>query len=158
MRRNLLSIILPGAMLAAGTLCAAPNQSGSSAQYLSQITEQTNEIQAQADGLEGYVRAGGNDWANSTAYIFDLAQSEQKLLAVLDQIAAKPGATNETRIQVDKMKTIANELMVFTGTAQHDLDMRTLPLHQRDVFANMTNIENRCDSLRSSAEALLAAR
>jgi hypothetical protein len=157
MRRNF-SFILPGAILAAGTLCAAPNPSISSAQYLNQINEQTYQIQAQADGLERYVRSGARDAVNSAAYTVDMAEDEQKLSAVLDQIAARPGATNDTRMQVEKLKTVTIELMSFTGSALHDLESRALALHEQDVFANISNIEERCSAIRSAAETLLAVR
>jgi hypothetical protein len=156
MRRNFLFIV-PGAILAAGTLCAAPS-SVSSAQYLNQINEQTHQIEAQADGLERYVRSGARDVVNSTAYTVDMADDEQKLLVVLDQIAARPGATNDTRIQVEKLKTATVELMAFTGSALHDLESRALALHEQDVFANISNIEERCSAIRSAAETLLLVR
>ena len=156
MRRNFLFIV-PGAILAAGTLCAAPNSSPST-QYLNQINEQTHQIQAQADGLERYVRSGARDAVNSAAYTVDMAEDEQKLLAVLDQIAARPGASNDTRMQVEKLKTVTVELMAFTGSALNDLESRALALHQQDVFANISNIEERCSAIRSAAETLLAAR
>jgi hypothetical protein len=77
---------------------------------------------------------------------------------VLDQIAARPGATNDTRMQVEKLKTVTIELMSFTGSALHDLESRALALHEQDVFANISNIEERCSAIRSAAETLLAVR
>jgi hypothetical protein len=156
MRRNFLFIV-PGAILAAGTLCAAPNSSPS-VHYLNQINEQTYQIQAHADGLESYVRSGARDVLSSTTYTVDMADDEQKLLAVLDQVAARPGATNDTRMQVEKLKTVTIELMAFTGSALHDLGPRALALHEQDVFANVSNIEERCSAIRSAAETLLAVR
>ena len=154
MRRNFLSGILPAAILAAGSLWAAPN----AAQYLNEIGEQTYQIQTQADGLERYVRSGAHDWNSSAAYTYDMAEGAQKLLALLDQVAAQPGATNDTRLQVKKMKSMTEELIAFTSSALDDLDQHAMALHAYGVFANMANIEERCSMIRGAAQNLLVAR
>jgi hypothetical protein len=154
MRRTFLSRILPTAILAAGSLWAAPN----AAQYLNEINEQTYQIQTQADGLERYVRSGAHDWNSSAAYTYDMAGNAQKLLALLDQVAAQPGATNDIRLQVKKMKSMTDELLAFASNALGDLDARALALHADGVFANTANIEERCNMIRSAAQNLLVAR
>ena len=70
MRRNFLSSMLTAAILAAGSLWAAPN----AAQYLNEISEQTYQIQTQADSLERSVRSGAHDWNSSAAYTYDMAE------------------------------------------------------------------------------------
>jgi hypothetical protein len=154
MRRDFFCCILPAAILAAGSLWAAPN----AGQYLNQIHEQTYQIQTRADGLERYVRSGGHDWNSSSAYAYDMAEGTQRLMALLDQVAAQPGATNDTRLQVKKMKSMAEELIAFSSGALGDLDVRTLALHTNSVFANTANIEDRCNLIRSAAQDLLLAR
>jgi hypothetical protein len=154
MRRNLLPSILPAAILAAGSLWAAPN----AARYLNEIGEQTYQIQTQADGLEGYVRSGAHDRNNSSAYTVNMAEGAQKLMALLDQIAAQPAATNDTRLQVKKMKSMTEDLMAFTSSALDDLDPHPTALHVDGVFADMANIEERCNMIRNAAQDLLAAR
>jgi hypothetical protein len=159
MRRNFLSSIflpsiVPAAILAAGSLRAAPT----AAQYLSEINEQTYQIQTQADSLERYVRSGAHDWSSSAAYTDDMAESAQKLLALLDQIAAQPGATNDTRLQVKKLKSMTDELIAFTSGARDDLDQHAMALYAYGVFANMANIEERCNMIRGAAQNLLVAR
>jgi hypothetical protein len=159
MRRNFLSSVVlpsifPAAILAAGSLWAAPN----AAQYLNEINEQTFQIQTQADRLDAYVRSGSRDPNNSAAYTLDMAEGAQKLLALLDQVAAQPGATNDTRLQVKKMKSMTEELMAFTSNARGDVDTRAIALHADNVFANTANIEEHCNMIRIAAQNLLAAR
>jgi hypothetical protein len=157
MRRSFLSSIIAAALLPAGSLWAAPATGNSAAQYLNQIDQQTYQIETQADGLEAYVRSGSHDWNNSAGYAYDMAEKAQKLMALLDQVAARPGATNETRIQVEKMKMMTAEVMAFTGNAFDDLESRAVALHAEDVFANTANIEARCNMIRSAAQNLFVA-
>lgn len=154
MRRDFFCCILPAAILAGGSLWATPT----AGQYLNEISEQTYQIQTQADGLERYVRSGAHDWNSSSAYAYDMAERAQKLLTLLDQVAAQPGATNDTRLQVKKIKSMAEELIAFSSSALGDLDVRTLALHTNNVFANTANIEDRCNMIRSAAQDLLLAR
>ncbi len=162
MRRNFLSSIVLSAAVAAlvpsGSLWAAPTAGKSAAQYLNQINEQTNQIQAQADLLERYVRSGADEWTVNAGFATEMAEGAQKLSALLDQVAVQPGATNDTRMQVEKMKSMTAELMAFTGNAFHDLDPRLLALRADTVLANTANIEERCNMLRSAAQNLLLAR
>jgi hypothetical protein len=157
MRRNFPSSILAAAILAAGSLAAAPNAGVPAAQYLSQINEQTFQIQTQADRLEAYLRSGAHDWTNSATYTFGIAEEAQKLSALLDQVAARPGANNDTRMQVQKMKTLTTEVLAFAGSALQALDTHAMALHKDNVFANTSNIEERCDMIRSAAQNLLIA-
>jgi hypothetical protein len=158
MRRNVLSGAVAAAILVAGPVWAAPNTGASAAQFLNQINVQTNRIQTHADRLEAYVRSGARDWNNSAAYAFDMAEEAQKLSTLLDLVAAQPGASNDTRRQVQKMKSMTDELMAFAGDTLGDLDSHTIALHRNNVFANTANIEVRCSMIRSAAQALLIAR
>jgi hypothetical protein len=162
MRRNFLSsirlsTIVAAALLPAGSLWAAPN-AGTSAHYLTQIDQQTYQIQTQADRLEVYVRSGADEWTVNAGFAADMADGAQKLLALLDQVAAQPRATNDTRMQVEKMKVMTAEVMAFTGNAYRDLEARALPLHARDVLANTANIEALCNTIRGAAQTLATAR
>ncbi len=152
-----LSSILAAALLPAGSLWAAPDIGSPAAQHLNQIDEQTYQIQTQADRLEAYVRSGAHDWNSSAGYTYDIADGAQKLLALLGQVAARPGATNDTRMQVEKMKMMTAELLAFAGDALDDLGTRALALHAENVFANTANIEARCNMIRSAAQNLRTA-
>jgi len=158
MRRNLLSSIVAAALLPAGFLCAAPGAGSSPAQYLSQIDEQTYQIQTQADRLERFVRSGAHGGNDSAGYTYGMTEGAQKLLALLDQIAAQPSATNDTRLQVKKMKLMTAELMAFSGDAFDELETPALALHAENVVANTANIEARCNMIRGAAQDLFVAR
>jgi hypothetical protein len=163
MRRNFLTGIVPStimaaALLPAGSLWAAPTTGNSAAQYLNQIDQQTNQIQTDADNLESYVRSGADEWTINAGFASDMHEGARKLLALLDQVAAQPGATNDTRLQVEKMKSMASELMAFNGSAFRDLGPRTLALHAKDVLSYTANIEGICNMIRSAAQSLLLAR
>jgi hypothetical protein len=156
MRRNFLTSTVAAAVLAGGSAWAAPNAGNSTTHYLNQVNEQAYQIEAQADQLEAYVRSGAHDWVSSASYTSDMAEGTQKLWALLDKLAAQPGATNETRMRVEKMKTLTEELQAFTSNTALDLGPRALALRTQDVFANTSNIEERCDLLRSAAQDLAA--
>ena len=161
MRRNILSSITlstigAAALLPAG-LWAAPNAS-TSAHYLTQVDQQTFQIQTQADRLEEYVRSGVDEWTINASLTADIADGAQKLSALLDQVAAQPGANNDTRMQVEKLKTLTAEVMAFSGSAYRDLETRAFPLYQRDVLINTVMIEERCNLIRSAAQTLANAR
>jgi hypothetical protein len=154
MRRKFLCSIAAAALLPAASVWAAPNAT----QYVNQINEQTYQIQTQADRLETYVRSGADEWTVNAGFTSDMARAAQKLLALLDQVAAQPGATNATRMQVAKMKILTTEVLAFTANASSDLDMRVLPLHWREVLANTFNIEERCNMIRNAAQSLGSTR
>ena len=133
MRRNIFSSILPPRFLPAGSLWAAPNP-GPSDQYLNQITEQTYQIQTQADHLEAYVRSGAHDWTVPLAYAQTWRSGAQKLLTLLDQFVAQPGATNDTRQQVEKMKSMAVELNALSVAARWAIwTSRAMALHAGEI-------------------------
>jgi len=159
MRRNLLSsitlsTIMAAALLSAGSLWAAPNFGNSATPYLNRINEQAYQIQTQADRLEAYVRSGSHDWSSSMVYTAGMAEGAQKLLALLDQVAAQPGITNDTRLQVEKMKSATAEVVAFTGNALGELDTRSMALHAENIFANTANIEALCNTIRSEAQSI----
>jgi len=159
MRRNLLSsitlsTIVAAALLPAGSVWAAPNFGNSATPYLNRINQQAYQIQAQADRLEANVRSGSHDWTSSTSYTADMAEGAQRLLALLDQVAAQPGITNDTRMQVEKMKSATAEVVAFTGNALGELDTRSMALHAENIFANTANIEALCNTIRSEAQSI----
>jgi hypothetical protein len=159
MRRNFLFSIMPvtiitAALLPAGSAWAAPNAGNSATHYLNQISDQAYQIETQADRLEAYLRSGAHDQVNSAGFTMDIAEGAQKLWVLLDQVAAQPGATNDTRMRVRKMKSMTSELMAFTGNAFNDVETQGLALHLNSVFANTANIEERCDIIRNAAQAL----
>jgi hypothetical protein len=161
MRRNFfLSTTLPSivaaALLPAGSLWAA--STNSAVQDLNQISDQTYQIQARADRLEAYLRSGAHDLVTAGVFINEIAGEAQKLSSLLDQVAAQPGATNDTRMQVKKMKNMTGELMAFAGDTLHSMDAHAMPLHVNDIFTDTTSIEEHCDMIRSAAQALANAR
>jgi hypothetical protein len=99
MRRNILSSIIAAALVPAGALWAAPNTGASATQYVNQINEQVYQIQTEAESLEQYVRSGAVDWTTNASLTSDVADDARKLLALLDQVAARPGASNDTRLR-----------------------------------------------------------
>jgi hypothetical protein len=156
MRRNFLAISFATATLAAGSAWAAPNAANSTTHYVNQISEQAFQIEAQADQLEAYVRSGAHDRVSSTAFTSDMSEGAQKLWDLLDKVGAEPGATHETRMRLEKMKILTEELQAFTSNAAFDLESHSLALHAQNVFANTYNIEERCDLLRNAAQDLAA--
>jgi hypothetical protein len=158
MRRNLLSTIIAAALLPAGSLWAAPSFGNSAAPYLNQINEQAYLIHARADRLEACVRSGVRDCVNLTGYTAEMAEGAQKLLTLLDRVAAQPGATNDKRLQVEKMKNATAEVMAFTSNALGELETRATALHADNVFADTANIEALCDTIRGAAQGLASAR
>jgi hypothetical protein len=158
MTRNILSGIIAAALLPAGSLWAAPNTVNSAAQYLNQVNEQAYQIQAQADRLDASVRSGSSDWITSASYTAEMSEGAKKLLVILDQVAVQPGATNDTRIQVEKMKNATAEVIAFASNALDELGPRALALHSGEVFTNTANIEALCGQIRSTAQNLGASR
>jgi hypothetical protein len=156
MRRNLLCSIIAAALLPAGSLWAAPSLGNSG--YVNQIHEQVFQIQAGADGLEAYVRSGAHDWNSMAVYAADMAERGQKLLGLLDQIGAQPGATNDTRIQVEKMKSATAEMMAFAGNALGEMETRAIGLHAGNVFTDTGNIEALCNTIQRAAQGLANGR
>lgn len=157
MRRNLLSGILAAALLPAASLWAAPNVVRPSTPYLNQIGEQAREIQFQADRLEGYLRSGAHDSRYAAGYTSDMAESTQKLAALLDELVSQPGTTNETRQQVDRMKVAVAELGAFVGNASQSLDSHAMALHLADIFASTANITDRGNMIRATVLNLSGA-
>src|SRR5579863_2966152 len=158
MRRNLLSTIIAATLLPAGALWAAPNLGNSAAPYLNRINEEAYQIHARADRLDACVRSGARDCVNLTGYTAEMAEGAQKLLTLLDRVAAQPGATNDTRLQLEKMKNATAEVMAFTGNALGELETRATALHAGNVFADTANIEALCDTIRGAAQGLTVAR
>jgi hypothetical protein len=124
------------------------------AQDLNQVGEQAYQLQTQADRLEAYVRSGAHDWVTSASFASDMAREAQTLSSLLDKVAVRPGATNDTRMQVRKMKDLTDELTAFTGNTLGDLDSHGMALRLNGIFANTANIEDRCDMIRSAAQVL----
>jgi NH3-dependent NAD+ synthetase len=155
MRRNFLSSVFVAALLPAASLWAAPNAAATSNSYLSQITEQTHQIQAQADRLESYTRSGAHDSVYAAALAWDMAESAQKLAAILDQFVSQPGTTNDIRQQVERMKVSVAELEAFIGSASQNVD-RNMTLHTREVLSSVLNIMDRGNSVRAAAQTLAA--
>jgi hypothetical protein len=158
MRRNFLNTILAAALLPAGSLWAAPNFGSSAAPYLSQIHEQAYQIETQADRLEAFARSGGRDEKYSAGLTFDMEERAQKLLALFDQVAAQPGATNDTRMQVKKMKDAAAELMAFAANAFGELQTRAVAIHADNLVSDTGSIAELCDVIRSTAHNLSVSR
>jgi hypothetical protein len=157
MRRSLLTSIMFATLVPAASVWAAPDAVTPSNQYLSQINEQSYQIQVQADRLESYLRSGAHDWGNAAGYTNDMADSAQKLASLLDRYVAQPGITNDTRQQVDKMKIAVAELRTFVGNTFQNLDVRAMPLYLDGVFANTANIVDRGNLIRSAAQSLAGA-
>lgn len=158
MRRNLLSGIVAAALLPAAllsnTLWAAPDVAPPSTQYLNQIGEQAFQIQVQADRLESYLRSGAHDAVSASGYAFEMAESAQKLATLLDAFVSQPGTTNVTRQQVERMKVALAEIDAFVGSASQDLDTHAMALHLNGILANISNIMDRGNMLRSAAQIL----
>jgi hypothetical protein len=163
MRRNLFSgttlsrIALSGvvgALLPAASLWAAPNPATPSAQYLTQINEQTRLIQTQADRLESYLRSGASSATYAAGFTNDMAEGTQKLAALLDEFVSQPGTTNDTRQQVERMKVAVNELEAFVTGASARLDSHAMALRVDSVLASITNIMDRGNLLRTAAQTL----
>jgi len=158
MRRNILSSIIAAALLPAGSLWAAPNAGSPAAQLVNQINEQTSQIRNDADDLEQYVRSGADEWTINAGLAATMAENARTVISLLDQVAAQPGATNDTRLQVEKLKNMTEEVLAFDGNAYNELALRALALHARDVVADAGNIENLCNQIHNAAQNLLAAR
>jgi hypothetical protein len=156
MKRNSLSSIIAAALLPVGSLWAVPNNSAT--QYVNQINEQAYQIQTDAGRLETLVRSGADEWTVNAGCTAQMEEGTQKLVALLNQIAAQPGASNETRLQVEKMKSMAAELTAFTHNTYGELELRALPLHAKDVLANTASIEDLCAQIHSAAQSILLAR
>jgi len=157
MRRKFLFLTIMAALLPAASVWAVPNAGKSAAQYLNQINEQTYQIQTQADQLEEYVRSGADGWTINAGFATDMSEGAQKLSALLDQVAAQPGATDDTRMQAEKMKSTTAELIAFSRNTLADLDPRLVALRADDVLTNTANIEELCNRIRSAAQNLLLA-
>jgi hypothetical protein len=157
MRRNILPGIIAAALLPAGSLWAAPH-ANAAAQYLNQINEQTYQIQADAGLLEQYVRSGAVDWTINAGVTVDVAEGAQKLLRLLDQVAAQPGATNDTRLQMEKIRSLTSEVLAFDDNALSELEPRALALNARNVMVNATHMQELCNTIRGTVQSLLAAR
>lgn len=156
MRRSLLSSIFVAALVPAASVWAAPNAAATSNLYLSQIAEQTYQIQSQADRLERYTRSGAHDAAYAAGLAWDMAGSTQKLVALLGQFVSQPGTNNETRRQIERMKVTVAELEAFVGSAAQNLDAPSMGLHSRQVLDNVSNIIDRGAALRATAQSLSA--
>lgn len=154
MRRSLLSSIFVAALVPAASIWAAPNAAAPSNPYLSQIAEQTYQIQAKADGLERYTRSGAHDSVYAAGLAWDMAGSTQKLAGLLDQYVSQPGTTNETRQQVERMKVSVAELEAFVGNAAQNLDAPAMVLHTPDILASVLNIVDRGNMLRATTHIL----
>lgn len=157
MRRNLFSSIFSGIVVAAlvpASLWAAPNSVAPSNQILSQITEQTYQLQSQADRLERYLRSGAHDSVYASGLTFDMAEGTLKLATLLDEFVSQPGTVNETRQQVDRMKVTVAELEAFVGGAAQDLDAHSTALHLGNMLASVSNIMDRGNMLRTAARNL----
>jgi|HubBroStandDraft_1064217.scaffolds.fasta_scaffold252960_1 hypothetical protein len=157
MRRNLFSTILVAALVPAASLWAAPNTAAPSNQILSQITEQTYQLQIQADRLERYLRSGAHDSTYASGLTFEMAEGTLKLATLLDEFVSQPGTVNETRQQVDRMKVTVAELEAFVGGAAQNLDARSAALHSGDILASISNIMDRGNMLRTAARNLAIA-
>lgn len=97
---------------------------------------------------------GAHDRNRSAGYTVDMAEGAQKLLTLLDQVAAQPGITNNTRLQVEKMKSATAEVMAFTGNALGELETRAMALHAENVFVNTANIEALHHTIRGAAQSI----
>lgn len=157
MRRSLLSSIFVAALVPAASVWAAPNAAAPSNPYLSQITEQTYQIQARADRLERYTRSGAHDSVYASGLASDIAESTQKLAATLDQFVSQPGTTNETRQQVERMKVAVAEMEAFVGSAAQNLEAPSMTLRTRQVLDNVLNIVDRGNIVRASVQTLAGA-
>lgn len=157
MRRNLLSGIIAAALLPAASLWAAPDAAAPSTEYLNQINDQAFQIQTRADRLESYLRSGAHDAPSASGYTLDIAEGARKLAALLDQFVAQPGTTNDTRQQVERMKVAAAELGAFAGNAYQNLDSHAMALHLDAILANISNIMDRGNMLRATAQSLAGA-
>jgi hypothetical protein len=157
MRRSLLSSIFVAALVPAASLWAAPNAATPSNQYLSQIAEQTYQIQAKADRLERYTRSGAHDSVYAAGLASDMAGSTQKLAGLLDEYVSQPSTTNATRQQVERMKVAVAELEAFVGNATQNLDAPAMVLHTQDILASVLNIMDRGNMLRTTAHGLAGA-
>jgi hypothetical protein len=157
MRRNLFSTILVAALVPAASLWAAPNTAAPSNQIVNQITEQTYQLQTQADHLERYLRSGAQDSAYAGGLTFEMAEGTLKLATLLDEFVSQPGTVNETRQQVDRMKVMVAELEAFVGGAAQNLDAHSTALHAGDILASISNIVDRGNLLRTAARNLAIA-
>ncbi len=157
MRRNLFSTILVAVLVPTASLWAAPNTPAPSNQILSQITEQTYQLQIQADHLERYLRSGAHDSAYASGLAFNMAEGTLKLSSLLDEFVSQPGTVNETRQQVDRMKVTVAELEAFISGAAQDLDARSTALHAGEMLASISNIMYRGNMLRTAARNLSSA-
>jgi hypothetical protein len=154
MRRTIFSSIIFAALVPASSVLAAPNAVVPSSQYLNQISEKTFQIEAEAEGLEAYLRSGARDTVSASAYTVEMSQDTQKLGALLDQFVLRAGTTNETRQQVERMKMEVAELQAFIGNAYRDLDSHSIQLHVDNVLANTANIVDRDSMIRNAAQNL----
>jgi hypothetical protein len=134
-------------------LWAAPPVPTSSNQEASQIASEASRVQSDADGLQGYVRSGAADRASVYAYAQDMDHSLRKINSLVNKVASQPGVTGEARAQAEKMKLQAAGLRAIVAGTVTELSPNTLAAHADAVFADTTNIVNRSNMLRASAES-----
>lgn len=158
MKRSALYAFVTAALVPAASLWAGPTIVNSPNQFVNQIAYQTSHIQADADGIQGYVRSGAHDWMSTYTYANDMANSLRKLGSLVNEVSSQSSATSQSRQQGDKLKVEVAMLRAIIADTVKDLSPNAVSLHAGAVFAETTNIADRSNMIRDAAMSLVGAQ
>jgi hypothetical protein len=147
------AVSIPAAFLIPTGLWAGSPVATPSHQYASQIVSEASRVESDADGLQGYVRSGASDRSSVSIYVQDMDHRLRKISSLVDKVVSEPGVSGDARAQAEKMKLQAAGLRAMVAGSATELSPNTLPANAEAVFADTTNIVNRSNSLRASAES-----
>ena len=159
MKRSVLYATVTAVLMPAASLWAASPVPSSPNQPINQIAYQSYRIQAEADGLQGYVRSGAHDRLSTAAYAGQNGGYPAQARLRSGSGGRSAGRNQRgARRQAEQLKLQVAALRAVVADTVKELKPNELALHAEAVFADTTNIASRGVMIRDAAMNLPVAK